>query len=94
MLSAVDTVQGGKDLELKSARVEMFKGSMRLSIPESGSIQQLSSSLTIKPKVSRGLSGHTRCSLTHAAPLLCCFLIHHVDRPSPTAATVMSGHDL
>lgn len=76
----MDTVQGGKDLELKSARVEMFKGSMRLSIPESGSIQQLSSPLTIKPKVSRHFPGHTRCSLKHAAPPLCCFLIYHAGK--------------
>ena len=49
---AVDTLQGSQDVELESARVEMFKGSMRLSVPETGSIQRLSTPLSLKANVS------------------------------------------
>ena len=53
---AVDLIQDAKDLELQDAKVEMFKGSMRLSVPESGSVQLATSPLSIKANVSLSLA--------------------------------------
>ena len=50
LCAAVELVKPGKILALKGAKVDMFKGSLRLMVPNAGSIESLESS-KLEPKV-------------------------------------------
>ncbi|KAK9861585.1 hypothetical protein WJX84_009263 [Apatococcus fuscideae] len=51
----VELVKPGKILALKGAKVDMFKGSLRLMVPNAGSIESLESS-KLEPKVDNNVS--------------------------------------
>jgi hypothetical protein len=60
-LSAVDLAQEGKYLTLRNAKIDMYRGSMRLAVDQWGKVEALEGS-AFKPKVGgRGVMGCTLC---------------------------------
>ena len=53
----VDTMSPGKTLTIKNAKIDVYKGCMRLMVDKSGTIEDAEAGLKVKPKVSSfGLS--------------------------------------
>lgn len=48
----VDTMSPGKTLTIKNAKIDVYKGCMRLMVDKSGTIEDAEAGLKVKPKVS------------------------------------------
>ena len=59
----MDLVKPGKMLSLRGAKVDMFRGSLRLIVPNTGSIE-LAGSAKLEPKVDSGVTLHCNCKLS------------------------------
>lgn len=59
----MDLVKPGKMLSLRGAKVDMFKGSLRLIVPNTGSIE-LAAPVKLEPKVESGVTLHSNCKLS------------------------------
>ena len=89
-------MEAGATLILRNAKIDMFKGSMRLSVPDKGSIEKLSAPLSLKANVDPSAKDHCYVhfqAILTAKPAACLNLLPYRFAETPLLSISMFPSD-